>query len=165
LAALEGSRTIDLRNRAMVEVIYSAGLRASELVMLDVEDVDFEAERLHVFSTKVCAERVVPLGGEAKRWLRGYLANARPRLARDDGEAALFLTRRGTRLEPSTVRRVFPHPHRLRHAFATHLLDGGADLRSIQLMLGHSSLSSTCLYTSISKRHLRSSYDHAHPRA
>jgi len=163
LAALEGDDSLALRNRALVELVYSAGLRSAEAVGLDVDDVDFEQELVHVRG-KGGKERVVPLGEEAAWWLGRYLELARPRLA-TRAEAALFLSVRGRRLDTSTLRRISPHPHRLRHAFATHLLEGGADLRTIQELLGHSSLSTTQIYSHVDGKRLRRVYDRAHPRS
>jgi site-specific recombinase XerD len=164
LEALEGDGPVALRNRALVELVYSAGLRSAEAVGLDLGDVDFEQELVHVRQAKGGKERVVPLGEEAALWLARYLRDARPVLAAGANDA-LFLSARGRRLDTSTLRRVVPHPHRLRHAFATHLLDGGADLRTIQELLGHSSLSTTQVYSHVDPRHLRRVYDKAHPRS
>jgi site-specific recombinase XerD len=164
LEALEGDGPIALRNRALVEVVYSAGLRSAEAVGLDLGDVDFEQELVHVRRAKGGKERVIPLGEEAALWLARYLRDARPALAQGANDA-LFLSVRGRRLDTSTLRRIVPHPHRLRHAFATHLLDGGADLRTIQELLGHSSLSTTQVYSHVDPRHLRRVYDRAHPRS
>ena len=164
LLALEGEGPIALRNRALVEVVYSAGLRSAEAVGLDVADVDFEQELVHVRRGKGGKERVVPLGEEAAFWARQYLRDARPAFARG-AEDALFLSVRGRRLDTSTLRRLAPHPHRLRHAFATHLLEGGADLRTIQELLGHSSLSTTQVYSHVDARRLRRVYDSSHPRS
>jgi site-specific recombinase XerD len=164
LEALEGDGPIPLRNRALVELVYSAGLRSAEAVGLDLGDVDFEQELVHVRHGKGGKDRVVPLGEEAALWLARYLREARPTLARGANDA-LFLSARGRRLDTSTLRRVVPHPHRLRHAFATHLLDGGADLRTIQELLGHSSLSTTQVYSHVDPRHLRRVYDRSHPRS
>ncbi len=165
LAALEApGDPLALRNRALFELVYSAGLRSAETVGLDLADVDFEREVVHVRHGKGGKERMVPLGEEASAWLARYLRTARPRLARG-GEEALFLSARGRRLDTSTLRRLVPHPHRLRHAFATHLLEGGADLRVIQELLGHASLSTTQLYSHVSARRLRGVYDRAHPRS
>jgi site-specific recombinase XerD len=164
LEALEGDGPIALRNRALVEVVYSAGLRSAEAVGLDLADVDFEQELVHVRRGKGGKERVVPLGEEAALWLGRYLRDSRPSLANGANDA-LFLSVRGRRLDTSTLRRIVPHPHRLRHAFATHLLDGGADLRTIQELLGHSSLSTTQIYSHVDPRHLRRVYDRSHPRS
>jgi integrase/recombinase XerD len=164
LAALEGEGPLPLRNRALVELVYSAGLRSAEAVGLDLGDVDFEQELVHIRRGKGGKERVVPLGEEAALWLARYLREARPELAKGANDA-LFVSSRGRRLDTSTLRRVVPHPHRLRHAFATHLLDGGADLRTIQELLGHSSLSTTQVYSHVDARHLRRVYDSAHPRS
>jgi site-specific recombinase XerD len=163
LDALAGEGPLALRNRALVELVYSAGLRSQEAVDLDLADVDFEQELVHVRG-KGGKERVVPLGEEAARLVAGYLREARPQLARG-AENALFLSVRGRRLDTSTLRRLLPHPHRLRHAFATHLLEGGADLRTIQELLGHSSLSTTQMYSHVDARRLRKVYDQAHPRS
>jgi site-specific recombinase XerD len=164
LAALEGDDPIALRNRTLVEVVYSAGLRSAEAVGLDLGDVDFEQELVHIRRGKGGKERVVPLGEEAALWLGRYLRDGRPALAKGANDA-LFLSVRGRRLDTSTLRRIVPHPHRLRHAFATHLLDGGADLRTIQELLGHSSLSTTQIYSHVDPRHLRRVYDRSHPRS
>ena len=158
-----GSDPLALRNRALLELVYSAGLRSREAVDLDLGDVDFEQEAVHVRG-KGGKERVVPLGEEAAYRLRLYLDDSRPELARGAADA-LFLSARGRRLDTSTIRRLLPHPHRLRHAFATHLLEGGADLRVIQELLGHSSLSTTQAYSHVDGRRLRKVYDRAHPRS
>jgi integrase/recombinase XerC len=163
LKALEGEGPIPLRNRALGELVYSAGLRSKEAVELDLEDVDFEQEAVRVLG-KGGKERVVPLGEEAAHWLARYLRDGRPRLVRG-AENALFVSARGRRLDTSTLRRVIPHPHHLRHAFATHLLEGGADLRVIQELLGHSSLSTTQVYSHVDGRRLRRVYDRSHPRS
>jgi site-specific recombinase XerD len=163
LAALDGAGPLALRNRALVELVYSAGLRSSEAVGLDLADVDFDREQLHVRG-KGGKERIVPLGEEAGHLLARYLHEARPELLRG-AENAVFVSARGNRLDTSTLRRIFAHPHRLRHAFATHLLEGGADLRTIQELLGHSSLSTTQLYSHVDGRRLRRVYDRAHPRS
>jgi site-specific recombinase XerD len=164
LDALEGETPLALRNRALVELVYSAGLRSAEAVGLDLGDVDFEQELVHVRAGKGAKDRVVPLGEEAALWVARYLRDARPQLARGACDA-LFLSARGRRLDTSTLRRLAPHPHRLRHAFATHLLEGGADLRTIQELLGHSSLSTTQMYSHVDAKRLRKIYDAAHPRS
>lgn len=163
LEELDGGGPLALRNRALVELVYSAGLRSAEAIGLDLADVDFDQETVHVHG-KGGKERVVPLGEEAAHWLARYLRDARPELAQGANDA-LFLSARGNRLDTSTLRRLVPHPHRLRHAFATHLLEGGADLRTIQELLGHSSLSTTQVYSHVDARRLRKVYDSAHPRS
>ncbi len=160
---LDKGGPLGARNRALVELVYSAGLRSREAVDLNLGDVDFEQELVHVHG-KGGKERTVPLGEEAAHWVARYLHEARPKLARG-AENALFLSARGRRLDTSTLRRLLPHPHRLRHAFATHLLEGGADLRTIQELLGHSSLSTTQMYSHVDGRRLRRVYDRAHPRS
>jgi site-specific recombinase XerD len=163
LDAVDGDGPLALRNRALLELVYSAGLRSAEAVGLDLADVDFEQEHVRVRG-KGGKERIVPLGEEAAHRLALYLREGRPQLARGAADA-LFLSARGRRLETSTLRRLLPHPHRLRHAFATHLLEGGADLRTIQELLGHSSLSTTQVYSHVDAKRLRRVYDGAHPRS
>ncbi len=164
VAAFGADGPLALRNRALVELVYSAGLRSAEAVALDLGDVDFEQELVHVRSGKGGKDRVVPLGEEAAHLVGRYLREARPELARG-AQNALFLSIRGRRLDTSTLRRLVPHPHSLRHAFATHLLEGGADLRTIQELLGHASLSTTERYSHVDARRLRRVYDRAHPRS
>jgi integrase/recombinase XerC/integrase/recombinase XerD len=161
--SLDGAGPLGLRNRALVELVYSAGLRSAEAVGLDLADVDFEQEQVRVRG-KGGKERVVPLGEEAALVVARYLREGRPELARGANDA-LFLSTRGRRLDTSTLRRLLPHPHRLRHSFATHLLEGGADLRTIQELLGHSSLSTTQIYSHVDARRLRRVYDSSHPRS
>ena len=163
LAALDATDDpLAVRNRALVELVYSAGLRSQEAVDLDLADVEFEQEAVRVRG-KGGKERVVPLGEEAAYWVARWLQQ-RPHLARG-AQNALFLSARGKRLDTSTLRKLLPHPHRLRHAFATHLLEGGADLRTIQELLGHSSLSTTQVYSHVDGKRLRRVYDKAHPRS
>jgi integrase/recombinase XerC/integrase/recombinase XerD len=163
LASLAIEGPLGLRNRALFELVYSAGLRSQEAVDLRLADVDFEQEQVLVRG-KGHKERVVPLGEEAAYRVRAYLEHGRPHLARE-AQDALFLSARGRPLDTSTLRRLVPNPHRLRHAFATDLLEGGADLRTIQELLGHSSLSTTQIYSHVDARRLRKVYDRAHPRA
>jgi len=163
LELADGDSPLALRNRALLEVLYSGGLRSAEAVGLDLADVDFEREALHIHG-KGGKERVVPLGEEAAHYLARYLRDGRPELVRSAVDA-VFLSARGRRLDTSTVRRLVRHPHRLRHAFATHLLEGGADLRTIQELLGHSSLSTTQVYSHVDARRLRRVYDRSHPRS
>ena len=162
--SFDGDESLALRNRALVELVYSAGLRSAEAVGLDLGDVDFEQELVHVRRGKGAKDRVVPLGEEAAHLVARYLHEGRPQLARG-AENALFLSARGRRLDTSTLRRLVPHPHRLRHAFATHLLEGGADMRTIQELLGHASLSTTQMYSHVDAKRLRRVYDSAHPRS
>jgi integrase/recombinase XerC/integrase/recombinase XerD len=176
LDRIPASSPLEVRDRAMFEVTYSCGLRAEEVVNLDLGDADFDDETLRV-TGKGSKTRVVPLGEPAQRALDRYLASARPALVASDGEAALFLSRRGRRLSTSDVRRRLTRwvreaalaghisPHALRHSFATHLLEGGADLRSIQELLGHSSISTTQVYTRVEPGRLRQEYARSHPRA
>lgn len=154
---------LGLRNGALVELVYSAGLRSAEAVGLDLGDIDFEQEAVRVRG-KGGKERVVPLGERAAYAVARYLREARPELARGANDA-LFLSVRGRRLDTSTLRRLLPHPHRLRHSFATHLLEGGADLRTIQELLGHASLSTTQIYSHVDAKRLRKVYDFSHPRS
>jgi site-specific recombinase XerD len=163
LDALDRDGPLGLRDRALVELVYSAGLRSAEAVGLDLQDVDFDQELVHVRG-KGGKERAVPLGEEAAFRLGRYLREGRPQLARGANNA-VFLSARGRRLDTSTLRRLTPNPHRFRHAFATHLLEGGADLRVIQELLGHSSLSTTQIYSHVDGRRLRRVYDRAHPRS
>jgi len=163
LELAQGDSPLAIRNRALLELLYSCGLRSAEAVGLDLADVDFEREAVHVHG-KGGKERVVPLGEEAAHHVALYLRDGRPELVRGAVDA-LFLSVRGRRLDTSTVRRLLRHPHRLRHAFATHLLEGGADLRVIQELLGHSSLSTTQIYSHVDARRLRRVYDRSHPRS
>ncbi len=160
---VEGDSPLALRNRALLELLYSGGLRSAEAVGLDLGDVDFDREALHVRG-KGGKERSVPLGEEAAHLLARYLRDGRPELVRG-AEDAVFVSVRGRRLDTSTVRRLVRNPHRLRHAFATHLLEGGADLRVIQELLGHSSLSTTQVYSHVDAKRLRRVYDRSHPRS
>jgi site-specific recombinase XerD len=171
LERIPGSTPLDLRDRAMFELAYAAGLRAEELVNLDTGGPDPDAEQVRV-EGKGGRTRVVPAGEHAWRALDRYLTRARPAL--DSGESeALFLSKNGRRLSTSDVRRRLKlqarragiSPHTLRHSFATHLLEGGADLRSIQELLGHSSISTTQTYTRVESGRLKSAYARAHPRA
>jgi site-specific recombinase XerD len=163
LRLAEGDTPLALRNRALLELLYSCGLRSAEAVGLDLGDVDFEREAVHVHG-KGRKDRVVPLGEEAAHHLACYLRDGRPALARGAVDA-VFLSARGRRLDTSMVRRLLRHPHRFRHSFATHLLEGGADLRTIQELLGHASLSTTQIYSHVDAKRLRRVYDRSHPRS
>jgi len=166
---------IAVRDLAVLELLYGAGLRVSELCGLRPEDVDDRA-RLVTVVGKGSKVRRVPLGEPAAAAIREYLRTGRPRLAGAESPAdALFLNQRGRRLGPRDARRVLErhpladgrilHPHSLRHAYATHLLEGGADLRAVQELLGHADLATTQLYTHLTKDRLRAVYDATHPRA
>ena len=170
---------LPLRDRALFELAYASGLRAEELVSLDLESIDFDSESVRV-EGKGGRTRIVPAGEHALRAVERYLARGRPSLASDRGRA-LFLSKSGQRLSTSDVRRRLrtwirhatalapglaeAHPHALRHSFATHLLNGGADLRAIQELLGHATISTTQVYTRVESARLRSAYARAHPRA
>ena len=160
---LDRDGPLGTRDRALVELVYSCGLRSAEAVALDLGDVDFDREVVHVRG-KGGKERVVPLGEEAAALLALYLRDGRPQLARGACDA-LFLSARGNRLDTSVLRRLVRNPHRLRHGYATHLLEGGADLRTIQELLGHASLSTTQVYSHVDARRLRRVYDRSHPRS
>jgi site-specific recombinase XerD len=162
-AAERDGGPLALRNAALLELVYSCGLRSAEAVGLDLGDVDLDREHLHVRG-KGNKERLVPVGEEAAWLLARWLRDGRPQLARGACDA-LFVSVRGNRLDTSVLRRLLPNPHRLRHAYATHLLEGGADLRTIQELLGHASLSTTQIYSHVDARRLRRVYDHAHPRS
>ncbi len=158
-----GNEPLALRNAALLELVYSCGLRSAEAVALDLGDVDLDREHIHVRG-KGGKERLVPIGEEAAWRIGLWLRDGRPALVSGACDA-LFLSVRGKRLDTSVLRRLFRNPHRLRHAYATHLLEGGADLRTIQELLGHASLSTTQIYSHVDARRLRRVYDHAHPRS
>jgi integrase/recombinase XerD len=167
---------VGLRDRAILEALYGAGLRISELVGLDVDDVDLEEGSIRVFG-KGSKERLVPLGRFAVGAFEGYLTRARPTLARTGSGAAMFLNQRGGRLTRQGAAKILGRaarkagikkrvtPHTLRHSFATHLLEGGADVRVVQELLGHATLTTTQIYTLVTGDRLREEYFSAHPRA
>jgi integrase/recombinase XerC/integrase/recombinase XerD len=167
---------LELRDRAMLELAYSCGLRCEEIVNLNVDSLDFESEQLRVLG-KGNKERLLPVGEPAQKALRRYTERARHALSVDPTETALFLSKNGRRLSNSDVTRRLDlwvreaalaagvSPHSLRHSFATHLLEGGADLRTIQELLGHSSISTTQIYTRVDAARLRDAYAATHPRA
>jgi site-specific recombinase XerD len=171
LERIPGATPLDLRDRSMFELAYAAGLRAEELVDLDLDSVDPDGEEVRV-EGKGSKTRVIPAGEHAWRTLERYTERARPAL--DTGSSrALFLSKSGRRLSTSDVRRRLKlqgrragiSPHTLRHSFATHLLEGGADLRTIQELLGHASIGTTQTYTRVESTRLRKAYSRAHPRA
>jgi len=169
-------RAIVLRDTAIMELLYATGIRVSELCGLDIGDLDQERRTIRVLG-KGGRERTVPVGVPAVRAVTGWCREGRPVLAVPRSTGVLFLGARGGRLDPRTARRVVHAriaavpsapdvgPHGLRHAAATHLLEGGADLRSVQEILGHASLASTQIYTHVSVERLESAYRQAHPRA
>jgi site-specific recombinase XerD len=181
LDRIPATTPLELRDRAIFELAYASGLRAEELVLLDVESLDFDSESVRV-EGKGGKTRVVPAGEHALRAIERYLVGARPELdAGASATRALFVSKSGRRLGTSDIRRRLrtwareasslapavgdAHPHALRHSFATHLLEGGADLRAIQELLGHATISTTQVYTRVESVRLRSAYARAHPRA
>ena len=166
---------LELRDAAALEMLYATGARASEVCGLDLDSVNFEYGFVRCLG-KGMKERLVPVGSRALDALKEYLAGARPLLARREGEVALFLSRRGNRLGRQMLWRIVTkharaagirtpvHPHTLRHSFATHLLAGGADLRAVQMMLGHADISTTQVYTHVEKDRLLSVHKRFHPR-
>ena len=176
LAALVTSNPLGIRDKAMLEVLYAAGLRVSELVTLRLSDVDLEVGYVRC-QGKGGKDRVVPLGSDAQTAVRQYLATSRPHLQKGRSSPVLFLNRLGRPLTRQGFwkllrahavtagidRRVTPHT--LRHSFATHLLERGADLRAVQMMLGHADISTTQIYTHVSRAHLKAVYNRYHPRA
>ena len=168
IEAVDGSSPVDLRDRAILELAYASGLRVSELAALTVPQI--EGRDLIVVSGKGGKDRATPIGIPAQRAIRRWLEEGRPALAGAHAGEALFVGVRGGRMDPRQIRRVVrsrlgSFPHALRHSFATHLIEGGADLRSVQELLGHASLGTTQIYTSVSNRHLRSTHHRTHPRA
>jgi len=174
--AADDQDALHLRDRAMLELLYASGIRVGELVGLDIDDLDFGSNLVRVMG-KGAKERTVPFGGPASTALRGWLQLGRGQVVRAGSGPALFLGRRGGRVDPrqvrSAVHQLLQHvpdapdlgPHGLRHSAATHLLEGGADLRAVQEILGHASLATTQIYTHVSVERLRLSYLQAHPRA
>jgi integrase/recombinase XerC len=173
---IDGDTPEDLRDRVALELLYATGIRVGELCGLDVDDVDRERHVVRVLG-KGNKARSVPYGGPAEAALHAWLTRGRPAWARPGSGAALLLGARGGRVDPRTIRAVVHRrladvpgapdlgPHGLRHSAATHLLEGGADLRSVQELLGHATLATTQIYTHVSVERLRTSYDRAHPRA
>ncbi|MDI6732141.1 MAG: tyrosine recombinase, partial [Candidatus Margulisbacteria bacterium] len=164
------------RDQAILEVIYGTGLRVAEIVKLNLSDVDFDEGEIRILG-KGSKERIVLFGSQAKQSMQNYLKSCRPIILGSQKSAAFFINRRGIRTTPRLIERLILHyakkagitkkvtPHTLRHSFATHLLEGGADLRMVQELLGHTSLSTTQVYTHITKERLKEVYDASHPRA
>ena len=167
---------LGIRDRAILELIYSSGLRLSEAVGLDLRDYDAYHATVRVMG-KGSKERIAPVGNAARQAIALYMSQSRLVLAKDSDSEALFLSRRGGRLTGRQVQRLMekysiksglkgkPSPHALRHSFATHLLDSGADLRAVQELLGHADISSTQIYTAVSRQRLMESYKKNHPRS
>lgn len=164
------------RDRAMLELLYASGMRVSELVALNLSDVDIEGGYVRCFG-KGRKERLIPIYRQAALVLKEYITEARPHLTRGSEEKALFLNRRGERLTRQGLWQILKGyakevgleaqvtPHTLRHSFATHMLSGGADLRSVQELLGHANISTTQVYTHLTTDHIRRTYEKSHPRA
>jgi len=175
LTAANGTTPIDLRDRAMTELLYATGLRVSELVSLSAAHVNLQAGYLTT-TGKGDKQRLVPVGDEAAAWLRRYVQEARPALLRGRSASRLFVNARGGPLSRVGFWKILKgrgvaagltrslSPHVLRHSFATHLLERGADLRAIQMMLGHTDLSTTQIYTHVLEGRIRAVYDRHHPR-
>jgi len=168
LDRIGGNDAESLRDRALLELLYGSGMRVAEVAALrtqDLRDGDFIRVR-----GKGEKDRLVPVGAPARRALDAYLARGRPKLAGRAAGNRLFVGARGGALDPRGIRRVVRRrlgtfPHALRHSFATHLLEGGADLRAVQELLGHAELATTEIYTAVTREHLRATYDRSHPRA
>ena len=174
--AAEFDTPTSIRDVAIVELLYATGARVSEVCGLDLEDLDFHRNTIRVLG-KGNKERMIPMGAPAVKALNMYINDARPQLANDKSARALFLGARGKRIDQRAVRTIVYEalsalegvermgPHALRHSAATHLLEGGADLRTVQEILGHSSLATTQIYTHVSTERLRQAFKQAHPRA
>jgi integrase/recombinase XerC len=167
IESIDASSPEGLRDRAIVETLYATGLRISELASLGVADATRDTVVVKGKGGKV---RMVPLGRPAQRALEDYLERGRPALAGGDAGNALWVGSRGGAMGPRSLRRsvkrhVSTFPHAIRHSFATHLLEGGADLRTVQDLLGHTDLATTQIYTAVTRKHLRGMYDQSHPRA
>ncbi len=164
------------RDRAILELLYASGMRVSELVSLNLDDINIDGGDVRCFG-KGHKERIIPIAPRAALTVRKYLQEARPHLLHNDAEQALFLNRRGDRLTRQGLWQILKGyaksagldkeitPHTLRHSFATHMLNGGADLRSVQELLGHANISTTQVYTHLTSEHVRRIYEKSHPRA
>jgi len=176
LARPDTSNVLGLRDKALLELLYACGVRVSELLGLKVSDLFFNEEMIRVFG-KGSKERLVPVGRSAVKWVKEYLMKSRPMLEKKHkSENFLFLNRRGTKLSRMGIWKIVDkyvkdagikkevHPHTFRHSFATHLLEGGADLRAVQEMLGHADISTTQIYTHIDREYIKQMHKDFHPR-
>ena len=176
LKAIDTTDIYGIRDRAMLETLYATGIRVSELIGIDCSKINYDMRFVRVFG-KGAKERIVPIGGIALNWLKRYLNEARGSFHKNKSTDALFLSVRGTRMTRQGFWKILKAhalnagidkvitPHTFRHSFATHLLDAGADLRIVQELLGHVDISSTQIYTFVSRKRLREIYQSAHPRA
>jgi integrase/recombinase XerC len=176
MRAGEEDSALAIRDSAMLEILYASGARVAELCGLNFDDIDFDRQGIRVIG-KGNKQRSIPIGIPAMKALKNWIDNARPQIASDKSGEALFLGTRGKRIDQRTVRTVVYEalsaieglerlgPHALRHSAATHLLEGGADLRTVQEILGHASLATTQIYTHVSTERLQKAYKQAHPRA
>jgi integrase/recombinase XerC len=176
MRAGEEDSPLAIRDSAMLEILYASGARVAELCGLNFDDIDFDRQGIRVIG-KGNKQRSIPIGVPAMKALKNWIDSGRPQIASDKSGEALFLGTRGKRIDQRTVRTVVYEalsaieglerlgPHALRHSAATHLLEGGADLRTVQEILGHASLATTQIYTHVSTERLQKAYKQAHPRA
>ena len=173
---IDESSKFGKRDKAIIEMLYSCGLRVSELCELDLSNLFLDDDLIRIFG-KGMKERLLPIGGRAKLYLNNYLISVRPSFKKKDRSSSVFLSRNGKTLTRAMINKIINRwsslsgisktvsPHTLRHSFATHLLEGGADLRFVQALLGHSDITTTQIYTHLDKEHLREVYRTHHPRS
>ena len=174
--SVDESSQFGIRDKAIIEILYSCGLRVTELCELDLSNLFLEDDLIRIYG-KGMKERLLPIGGRAKIYLNNYLIHVRPRFDRQNKSSIVFLSRNGKPLTRSMINKILNKwssfsginksvsPHMLRHSFATHLLEGGADLRFVQALLGHSDITTTQIYTHLDKEHLQEVYKTHHPRS